>query len=353
MDERATSGKGLKRALDAKPDEQPSDKQAHRSKEKKTSSSLQHKADTQPYDNDTKALFGQDGARIIPELIAGAEVLSAQNVEVDRSKLKVDLVFQILYQGNLAILNIELQSRPDSTMGSRMLQYLVGLHDFYQLPVICVVIYLFRCTVEKSPYVIKCGDRTSLILNYEVIRWWEVDGTTIVNKHATHLYTLLPATKKPKVDLLRRALEEMTQVYKRHELGYRFMWFYRILRRTDTISEEDKQIIEKELKMQFNYEELIQDDPVIQNLLTERELKGEARGKAEGKAEGEVQGEIKATRENILSFLTARFSSALAAQAQPAVASIESVDGLKTLFQVLLRIPDEPTVRTVLGLPSE
>ena len=105
--------------------------------------------------------------------------------------------------------------------------------------------------------------------------------------------------------------------------------------------------------MQFNYEELIQDDPVIQNLLTERELKGEARGKAEGKAEGEVQGEIKATRENILSFLTARFSSALAAQAQPAVASIESVDGLKTLFQVLLRIPDEPTVRTVLGLPSE
>ncbi len=30
--------------------------------------------------------------------------------------------------------------------------------------------------------------------------------------------------------------------------------------------------------MQFNYEELIQDDPVIQNLLAERELKGEAQG---------------------------------------------------------------------------
>jgi predicted transposase YdaD len=353
MDERETSGKGLKRALDAKPDEQPSDKQAHRSKEKKTSSILQHKADTQPYDNDTKALFGQDGARIIPELIAGAEVLSSQNVEVDRSKLKVDLVFQILYQGHLAILNIELQSGPDSAMGSRMLQYLVGLHDFYQLPVICVVIYLFRCTVEESPYVIQCGDKTSLILNYEVIRWWEVDGTTIVNKHATHLYTLLPATKKPKVDLLRRALEEMTKVYKCHELGYRFMWFYRILRRTDTMSEEDKQTIEKELKMQFNYEELIQDDPVIQNLLAERELKGEVRGKAEGKAEGEAQGEIKATRENILSFLTARFSSSLAAQAQPAITSIESVDGLKTLFQLLVRVPDERTIRTVLGLPSD
>jgi hypothetical protein len=327
-----------KTALDAK-----TDRQSRKSKEKKTSS--QHPADTQPYDNDTKALFGQDGARIIPELIAGAEVLTAQNVEVDRSKLKVDLVFQILYQGILAILNIELQSGPDSAMGSRVLQYLAGLHDFYQLPVICVVIYLFRCAVEESPYVIKCGDRTSLILNYEVIRWWEMDGTTIVDKHATHLYTLLPATKKPKVDLLRKALQEMTQVYKRHELGYRLMWFYRILRRTDTMPEEDKLIIEKELKMQFNYEELIQDDPVVQNLLAEREL----RGKTEGKAEGE----IKATKESILSLLTARFSSALAAQAEPVITPIENAETLKMLFQLLLRVPDEQAVRAALSLPSE
>jgi hypothetical protein len=195
--------------------------------------------------------------------------------------------------------------------------------------------------VEESPYVIKCGDRTSLILNYEVIRWWEMDGTTIVEKHATHLYTLLPATKEPKVDLLRKALQEMTQVYKRHELGYRLMWFYRILRRTGTMLEEDKQIVEKELKMLFNYEELIQDDPVVQNLLAERELKGN------------IEGEIKARKESILSLLTARFSPALAAQAQPAIAPIDNAETLKMLFQLLLRIPDEQAVRAALDLPSE
>jgi hypothetical protein len=230
-------------------------------------------------------------------------------------------------------------------MGSRVLQYLAGLHDFYQLPVICVVIYLFQCAVEESPYVIKCGDRTSLILNYEVIRWWEMDGTTIVEKHATHLYTLLPATKEPKVDLLRKALQEMTQVYKRHELGYRLMWFYRILRRTGTMLEEDKQIVEKELKMLFNYEELIQDDPVVQNLLAETRQESEERG--------ETRGEIKATKENILSLLTARFSSTLAVQAQPAIASIDNAETLKMLFQLLLRIPDEQAVRAALDLPSE
>jgi len=346
-----------KTALDAKPDEQPSGKQTRASKGKKRSLNPQPKVDTQPYDNDTKALFGQDGARIIPELVAGAEVLAAYNVEVDRSKLKVDLVFQILYQGILAILNIELQSGPDSNMGSRVLQYLVGLHDFYQMPVICVVIYLFRCAVVESPYVIKCGDRTSLILNYEVIRWWEVDGATIVDKHAIHLYTLLPATKEPTVDLLKKALHEMFQVYKRHELGYRFGWFYNILRRTDTISEEDKRIIEKELKVQYNYEELIKDDPIIQNLLAERELKGETqgefRGRAEGKAEGRIEGEIKATKDSILSLLTARFSAALAAQAQSVITPIQNVETLNFLFQRLLRAPDEQTVRIVLGLPSE
>ncbi len=63
--------------------------------------------------------------------------------------------------------------------------------------------------------------------------------------------------------------------------------------------------------------------------------------------------ETKATKENILSLLTARFSSALAAQAQPALTSIENADTLKMLFQQLLRVPDEPTVRIVLGLPNE
>lgn len=125
---------------------------------------------------------------------------------------------------------------------------------------------------------IQCGDRTSLILNYEVIWWWEVESATIVDKHAVHLYTLLPATKEPTVALLKQALQEMFQVYKRHDLGHRFMWFYHILRRTTTMSEEDKQIIKDVLKMQYNYQELIKDDPIIQNLLAETQLEGETRG---------------------------------------------------------------------------
>jgi hypothetical protein len=38
----------------------------------------------------------------------------------------------------------------------------------------------------------------------------------------------------------------------------------------------------KELKMQFNYEELVQDDPVVQHLLAETRQKSGERGKALG-----------------------------------------------------------------------
>ena len=68
------------------------------SKKRRSKKKSQPKVDTQPYDNIVKALFGQDGIRIIPELVAGAEVLAAHNVEVDRSKIKVDLVLQYIAQ---------------------------------------------------------------------------------------------------------------------------------------------------------------------------------------------------------------------------------------------------------------
>jgi hypothetical protein len=54
-----------------------------------------------------------------------------------------------------------------------------------------------------------------------------------------------------------------------------------------------------------------------------------------------------------LSLLTIRFSAAMVAPAQSAIASIQSIDVLKLLFQRILRATDEQTVRIVLDLPNE
>ena len=76
-------------ALDAIPNEQASGKQARRSKGQKTPVEPQSKEDAQPFDNLTKALFGLDGAQIIPELVPGVQVEAAQNRPLSKPVLQV------------------------------------------------------------------------------------------------------------------------------------------------------------------------------------------------------------------------------------------------------------------------
>ncbi len=172
-----------------------------------------------------------------------------------------------------------------------------------------------------------------------------MDPEPIVAKHLLPFYIFLPAMKDSSVDLLKQALKEMAHHYNRAELGYRFTWFSHILRRTDTVSDQDKETIEGTIKMLYGYEEIIQDDPVIQNLLAQRELEGEARG--------EARGEIKGIRDSILSILSVRFSPTLAAQAQPAIMSMQDYEALKRLQRQLLKADDEKSALLVLDLPEE
>jgi hypothetical protein len=171
---------------------------------------------------------------------------------------------------------------------------------------------------------------------------------------------LLPGTNAPTVPLLKQALKEMQQAYKRYELEYQLMWFSMILRRTDMMSDADKQTALEVIATMLTYEEILHDDPIFQRFLARHQQQAKSEGEAEGEARGEERGRvaglaegITVLKESILSLLTIRFSAALAAQAQSALASIQSIDVLKLLFQRILRAPDEQTVRIVLDLPSE
>ncbi len=91
----------------------------------------------------------------------------------------------------------------------------------------------------------------------KVICLWELDAEPIVKKHITSLYTLLPTMRGAKPDLLSQALKEMAQRYTRQQLDKRIIWFGFIMLRATTMSDEDKQIVEEELRMQYRYDELI------------------------------------------------------------------------------------------------
>ena len=50
----------------------------------------------QPYDSALKSLMGDEAAEILPRLLPESEYISEQNIEVDRTTVRADLVYNIL-----------------------------------------------------------------------------------------------------------------------------------------------------------------------------------------------------------------------------------------------------------------
>ena len=90
------------------------------------------KKQAQEYDSRLKVLFGNEAGQILPRLVPGTRLLGEQNIEIDRSQLKADLVYTVMYRGRRHILNVELQTKADKQMHYRLLQYHVGLHAKYK-----------------------------------------------------------------------------------------------------------------------------------------------------------------------------------------------------------------------------
>jgi len=245
----------------------------------------------QPYDTFIKAFFRTEMDTLVSYFLKGATLdgtleEAEQNVEIDRSILKADLAYRIKYLLLRAILHIELQSGPDKTMARRMLAYFANLHLKYNVPVFCVVIFLFKCAIEQSPYTVSCGDKVILPeFHYDVIRLWEEDPEPILAEHAIPLYVLLPGMKDPTVGMLRRAIREIYEYYDSERVDEHLAQFHIILRRTTTVSDDIKDMIGKELFMSNQYAEFLKQHPYIDEEIHRREDELLAKGEAEGKVE--------------------------------------------------------------------
>ena len=296
--------------------------------------------EAQPYDSLLKMLFGDKASEIIPNLLPGAELLGDPrdeelNIEIDRSTLRADLVFRILYLRILGILNLELETGPDSGMAHRLHQYHAELHAKFELPVLSAVLYPFKCAVPQPPYQEKFGDKVVLTFDYVVICLWELDGDPIVKNHIMSLYVFLPAMKDPKPDLLKQAIREIRQHYSPRQSVEHLAWFHCMLMRTTTMSDQDKHIVEEELNMSTQYKDFLRENPVVHQFIIESETRGE------------IKGEIKGLRKSILKFLKTRFSGSLVELAEQALSDIEDVKILETLEEVAFT-SDEQSLRASL-----
>jgi len=301
---------------------------------------LENNKEAQPYDSLLKALFGKEASEIISTLLPGAELLGdprdeEQNIEIDRSMLKADLIFRIRYQAELVILNLELETGADSGMERRLLQYHVQLHAKYNKPVLSVIIYPFKCKVQQPPYHERCGDKVLLTMHHIVICLWELDGQPIVRNRIMCLYVLLPAMKDLTADLLKQAIREIIQHYGPRQGAEHLMWFHLMLKRTTTVSDEAKRIVEEELDMHSQYKDFLKENPVVHQFIIEGEIRGEIKGKIEG------------VREAILRTLSLRFSDSLVELARQVLGDIQDIEALYQLQDVAV-MSDEQGVRASL-----
>jgi hypothetical protein len=274
----------------------------------------------QPYDRALKSLMEDHAAEMVPELVPGARFIEEKNNELTRLNLRADIVYLIEYNGELRILNMELQTEAEKNMAFRMLGYHFELYDKYQLPVISVVLYPFETAIPEPVFETEASSKTRLRFDHDVLCLWTLDAEPFLQRHIVSMYTLLPAMKGITAPMLVQAIAEMEQAYTGDHLRRHLRRFRTILRRSGTLSAQDKQIVENRMR---SYDSLLESDPEFQQRMAE------------------------AKQESAIIVVEARFPN-LVEFARRRIVRLNKIDELNTVTRLIASAPDEKAAQWVL-----
>jgi hypothetical protein len=213
--------------------------------------------------------------------------------------------------------------------------------------------------MAESPLVVSDGKKNIITFDFQRLALFKENAEHYVRKHIVSMYPLLPTMQGADHVLLKRAMDELADLYRGEEgtLAEQFVWMELLLERTGTISMREKKEIQKELKM---YNSLWENHPKVKELRAEMneltkgkaraKAEGRAEGKAEGRAEGKAEGEIQALRRTLVHIVQVRFPD-LTEVAQQKAEQISNAGALDLLVQQIIVAPDEDKVRWALTAP--
>jgi hypothetical protein len=299
-----------------------------------------------PYDSAFKLLLEDREKEVIPQFLPGATYIGMLSVDVPRDPLRVDRVYRVWYKGRKHILHLEFETDSTNDMSLRLLEYHAYFLRKYKLPVLSLVVYPFPTTVVESPLEEKSGDEVILTFKFSTLCLWKLSAARYIEKRIFCMYSLLPAMEGAGARLLMRAIDEMAEYYKGNDyrLSGELIRFSLLLRRAVKIPPEEKQQVEEKLSM---WDNLMAQDPKIQQMRAESELIGEARGLAQGEAQGEAKGlaqGVAAMQGAVLDTLKKRFPH-LAETATADIEHITSLDALRPLIAEIIVARDEAVAR--------
>jgi hypothetical protein len=279
----------------------------------------------QPYDRALKSLMEDHAAEMLAELVPESRLIEERNSEITRLNLRADIVCLIDYKGKRHILNMELQTESEKDMVLRMLMYHIELFAKYRLPVISIVLYPFETNIPEPVFQEESVDEILLEFRHRVVRLWTIEAALFIHRRVVSMYTLLPAMKGVTAPMLLQAIGEMEQSYTGDHLSRHLRRFRTILRRSKTLSAQDKQIVEERMR---SYDSLLESDPEFQQRMAEIRLESK--------------------REAVTELVEARFP-ALIEIAQQQVVRLTKLEALSLLHKQIGLAPDENIARWILS----
>jgi hypothetical protein len=222
-------------------------------------------------------------------------------------------------------LNMELQTDAEKNMAFRMLMYHLELYDKYELPVISVVLYPFETSIPEPVFQTEGSSKTRIRFDHDVLCLWTIDAEPFLQRRIISMYTLVPAMKGITAPMLVQAIAEMEQAYTGEHLKRHLRRFRTILRRSRTLSTQDKQIVENRMR---SYDSLLESDPEFQQRVAEARIEGQ--------------------QKLVLELVVDRFP-ALAGIAQQKIVRLTKQELLMQLNKQIALAPDENTARWVLN----
>jgi hypothetical protein len=288
----------------------------------------------QPYDSSFKALLDDQPISMLSFLF-GEEVENAQELkeallkEGTKPSLRVDCAYMVRKRGQAAeyVGHVEFEVSPSREIEARLLEYFGLLYRKYRKPVISVLVSPFETkNLPTSPLVVEFEGKILLDLHYRVDALGQYEAYEVFNRRHVELYTLLPTMKGGDAELLLRAIEEMQKFYigQRDRLANHLLWFNTFLGRTTTVTQRDKERIDKKME---DFDSLLDESPFVQ------------KRKAEALTEG--------LQKALVAVIRGRFPD-LTEFAQQHVVKITKPDVLEYLIEQVSISPDESIIRQLL-----
>ncbi len=309
----------------------------------------------QPFDSSFKALL-DDQTKAMLAFLFEEEIEEAKELkegvlkEGNQPSLRVDCAYRIKSHGQEEeyVGHVEFETSPaKKEIEARLLEYFGGLYRRYKQPIIQVLVCPFETkNLPTPPLAVTFRGKSILWLDYRVICFWELEAQELVNKGQVKVYAVLPTMKGATAELLVQAIDAMKALYAEEpdRLGIHLLCFWTFLHRSKTVTQEDKERIDKKMD---EFGSLLDDNPFVERRKAEAEEKGRREGRQEGLVEGLVEGEAKGLQESVVTIVEVRFPP-LTELAQQRIAQIDKPDALRLLLKGVVSAPDEATARWVL-----